>query len=612
MYSAMTYIGSHRFSALYGQNDAIVDQKATGLQHLYIDEYRHDLMHTACSVVTIGNHAYFADRIKPQIGHALKHQATKSYVLDHAIMVDEFEYKEFNKMDYVAASEYAIHFKTHITNTSNQTKTFKLSGLTITQPGLNKKLNIYKNAVTYQIEDKYLAVIANKTDVIYASLDAPSGFMYRGIEDIIFNKNIIEKPINTKHAIASSLNDTVDIKPNETYIFQWAIVICDNEEDIKEKIESFSFENDFDKVKQYWQNYLKDITKLDTYENETKTKLVALKGALLDGFLPADLTGHYFADGKPCFYVRDSLMASRAFLYAGLYDDFKSVIDFLLKCETKDNDEFYQRYNIDYKPDEGANNNVFSQIDYIGYFSAAIYDYHQLTNKLACTFDQLVTIIDILDHIETKNGLYGPEGGVNEGVYGPAFIVSTNMFIAAGLRLSSQLAKKLNQTEKEEQWRDKFNHLSESIEKTFNKLAMYPYGYVTYHDDKVLRYDTPQLLASGLGYPLSNNFQNNYETLLEKATYYTYGFGYSEQEYHDGPWLFNTAAAAQTAYLLNKDEDYSNIMRWMIKHQNGFMLLPEAIDSRCEKVCHINPLMWANAEFVVAAYANILKKLREE
>jgi hypothetical protein len=135
IYPAMTYIGSNHFSALYGQNDTIIDQKATGLQHLFVDNFEKDLIHTACSTVRVDDTLYYADRIKAKIGHPRRHQSSKSYTLNNAIMVDEFVYDDFTKVDYVGAHEKYIRFKTIITNTSNQSKSFKISSLMISKPG---------------------------------------------------------------------------------------------------------------------------------------------------------------------------------------------------------------------------------------------------------------------------------------------------------------------------------------------------------------------------------------------------------------------------------------------------------------------------------------------
>ena len=611
IYPAMTYIGSNKFSALYGQNDTIIDQKATGLQHLYVDNYEKDLIYTACTTVKVDDVIYYADRVKPKIGHPLRHKSTKSYVENYAIMVDEFIYDSFSKIDKVAAHENYIRFQSTIKNLTNENKEFQLSSLMITKPENKSKVTYKDNTFYYEIEGKFLAIKTNKSNKKHLSLDAPSGFMYRGVEDLLFNKNTDINELESSLPIASSLSNTITLKPQENYTFEWIIYIGKSIIELERNLTNFMFEHEMNDIKNYWNNYLKNVKTPVIYEYETKTKLIALKGALLDGLLPADLTGHYFANGEVCFYSRDALMGSRAFLYAGLYEDFKSIVNFLLSCRRKPNGEYYQRYRFDKIEDEGANNNVFTQIDFIGYFTRVVTDYYHLTGELLTSFKTIDELINILSHVETKNGLYGPEGGVNEGVYGPAFITSTNMFIAGGIKGVIELARLNKKTEYLKSWSLTYNKLFNAIENV-SEQGYYPYGYVTYHDDKILRYDTPQLLSGSLGYPITNYFKESFYTLLNKATYFDYGFGYSEQEYHDGPWVFNTSAAAQVSYLLDDQKTYKNIMYWLTNHQNGFLMNPEAIDAKNEEIPFINPLMWANSEYVCAAYINIIKELRRK
>jgi hypothetical protein len=613
IYPAMTYIGSNRFSALYGQTDTIIDQKATGLQHLYVDNYEFDLIHTACSTVKLNNTLYYSDREKPEVGHPKRHKPVRSYTIDNAIMVDEFQYEDFTKVDYVGAHEEYIRFKSTITNTSKESKKFQLSSLLISNPNHRSLCTQENGFIHYEIKRKHIAMFSSKYEGAHMSLDAPSGFMYRGIDDLLFdNNNVNNKTMDSSLPIASSLYVNEIIKPNESKSFEWIILIGESKEDLLKKYKTFHFVPELEDITIYWKDYLKDITIPQEYVEETKTKLVALKGALLDGLLPADLTGHYFANGEVCFYSRDALMGSRAFLYAGLYKDFESIIQFFMSCEVKENGEYYQRYRFDKIADEGANNNVYNQIDFIGYFTRVITDYYHLTGVLLCSFDSLNDIISLLSLTQSKQGLYGPEGGVNEGVYGPAFITSTNMFIAGGLKGVIELARESNHLELEQKWNVIYEGLYKAIERIFSTQKYYPYGYVTYHNDVIKRYDTPQLLAGSLGYPLTAHFKESFVTLIQKATYYKHGIGYSEQEYHNGPWIFNTAAAAQVAYLLQDFETYRNTMEWLINHQNGFGMNPEAIDAANESIPFINPLMWANSEFVCASYANVIQSIRRK
>lgn len=604
-YPGLGYLGSERISALYGLNETIHDQKAIGLQHLFIDDYQVDLIHTGLSVITVDDVAYYADRVKPKSGHPLRHASSWTKTMNNCILKDKFNYPEFSKVDSVGSYDSLIYFESKFENKTSETKHIKCSSLVITQPYLKTSVTEYKKALIVNSENKWYSIISHDSDQIQLSLDAPSGFMYHGIEDILFETNSYNQPIVSHHPIAMSISKRVEILPYDNYTFKWSILVGKDEEDVKKKIDEYQNVDHFKRIKSYWAKWLRRSS-----SRESSTMLVALKSALMEGFLPADLTGHYFAKGKVCFYVRDALMASRAFMYSNHPNECKSIVNELLKCPRKPNGEFYQRYNAYHLPDEGANNNVFSQIDVIGYFGRVVSDYHALYGEWLVPYPEFSSIMNSLKNINTKENLFGPEGGVNEGVYGPAFITSTNMFIVGGLRGAIDYAKALNKLDDYTLWNDWIQHVTAGIENMMLNEGYYSYGYVDYQPTQIRRYDTPQLLSYSLGYPISKNTQRNFNTLLECATYFGLGFGYSEQEYHNGPWLFNTAGAAETAYLLKDIKTYHGIMEWMRNHRNGYGLLPEAIDATNEKHAFINPLMWANAEFVCAENIEIIEKLR--
>lgn len=606
IYPGLTYIGSNTFSALYGLHDTIIDQKACGLQHLYVDTYEKDLIHTATSVVKKDGVLYYADRVKPKVGHPKRHHAKSSEVIDYAIMKDHFVYDDFEKIDQVAAHETYIRFQTTIINTSQEKQVFSVGALAITQLKTTSKWSYQDGRLDLDVDGYPLNIQTDQLKTYaYIVEDAPSGFMYRGFQSMLFDEHRTDTSKGmTKTPLASVICSDITLDQGESYTFNWILSVKDQN--------AFEFSKDFGDVKTYWKDYLANINPDMIMTEEVKIKLVALKGALLCGLLPADLTGHYFANGHVAFYSRDALMGARAFLYAHLFDDFLSIIQFFLKCELKENGEYFQRYRFDQTGDEGANNDVFKQIDFIGYFASIFRDYYIIKGELLCDFETLDRILSILLQTEKKNGLYGPEGGVNEGVYGPAFITSTNMFICGGLKAALDMFDIYQMKELKDKWLKHYEDLHYAIEALYGKEDYYYYGYVDYHNDVIKRYDTPQLFGASFHYPLTNQYRASYNTLKTHASYYTYGIGYSEQEYHDGPWIFNTAAAAETAYVLGYEKDYLNFMEFMKVHQNGYGLLPEAIDAQLEQRPLINPLMWANAEFVCAAYMRYVRKVRND
>lgn len=597
-YPGLTYIGSGKMTGLYGLDETIHDQKSIGLQHLYIEDYQHDLVYQGVSVVKHDDRCYYGDRIKPRKGHPTKQASEACYSEDGYRFINHFKYDGFRKKDTAfCASDKTFCFHCEITNDSDLEKTFEIAALVITT---NKPFQVHRqnNKLTVTgCERRFHILTADRDVVCRVSKDAPSGFMYHGIQDMMFGLNTFEDAVfESDVPMAMTLTKTVTLKPGEGFTFKWAITTE----------ASVDFSQDIKISQDYWKQWLE--TSNQNHEPEIITNLIALKAINMSGFIPADLTGHYFAGDHVCFYVRDAVLGSRAFLYSGHYKECRQVLELVGQLERKENHELFQRYNATRQPDEGANNNVFSQIDVIGYLLRVTADYYHLTGELVMDVDRLVQEVSILDTVGMKNGLYGPEGGVNEGVYGPAFIISTNIFIAGGLKGLLELLKPSHPAF--EMVEKRYLQLVEAIDRGFMPDGYYGYGYVDYHDELIRRYDTPQLFGASLGFPMIESYKNNFKTLTDIATYYDYGYGYSEQQYHDGPWLFNTAFAAQNAYILEMDDLYKKIIHWMTSHKNGYGLLPEAVDARDESKCMINPLMWANAEYVCAHCVDVIKRLR--
>lgn len=597
IYSGLTFLGSGKTVGLYGLNDDIVDQKGTGLQSLYINDYEESFIHTAATAVLIDGELLMADRIYRKKGHPLK-QATQSYVEGGYRMVDKFNHKLLEKVDKAEmVSDTTYLFQTEVTNTSNKPIDVTVAAILKTE---NLSFDLVKKNDEIRLirKNKSFKIYSNESDNIETYIESPTGFMHRTTESFFYDLETFVDSKSSDHSIGIKNYVNQTIQPNETYKYYW--VIETNLD--KERVDFLSLKTN------YWEKRLEKHGD----NPDILAPLTALIALNLSGYIPADLTSHYFTDGGVSFYVRDALMASRAFLYAGYYKEFEDIINKLMAFPLKENNEFFQRYNALGQGSEGANNKVYSQIDSIGYFGRVVSDYYILTGKMLASDEYLDKILSPLTKTSKKNGLYGPEGGVNEGVYGPAFITSSNMFIAGGLKGLVNYFKDNNKV-LYKKYDDIYKNLVESIENNcFDKESnYYSYGYVTYHDDIIHRYDTPQLLATSLGYPISNQVIKNYDFLKNHATYFKWGFGYSEQEYHDGPWIFNTAGAAQTAYLIDEKKDYQEIVAWLNNHKNGYGMLPEAIWARYEERTHINPLMWANSEYVCALLIEKISEVRE-
>ena len=299
-------------------------------------------------------------------------------------------------------------------------------------------------------------------------------------------------------------------------------------------------------------------------------------------------------------------MSARSFLLSGHIREFEDIMNYMIERPIKENHEFYQRYDGTGTPSEGANNDVFHQLDSIGYFARNIWEYYKMTGKMIIDYERFKDYIEVLLNNNNKNGLLGPEGGINEGVFGPAYITSSNMIIYGGIKAAMNISEISNDKDFYIRLKKLSDDIYDGIQTTLIKTQggdkWYCYGYVEYNEVLVKKYDTPQYFGVLYGYPNDEGMKGTNKMYLKYASFYGDGIGYSEQEYHHGPWIFNTAACAEYLAIIRDYEEYDKKINWLINHSNDYGLMPEAIDAADESKCYINPLTWATAEFVSAIF----------
>lgn len=582
-YPSLGIIGCENLAGMYGVNEGIIDGKGVGVRHLFYGAFDRDLIHSAITMIKDENQIYYGNRVENRAGHPIHHKPVESYVKEGYKFHDTFKYDTLEKTDIAYGyGNASLGFDCSITNTSDMVKTLEVYAYVILRPQNILEVSYDNSKIT--VDGSHPLVIHSKDCELYRVLDeGPTGFIYRGTSSVLYDE-VHNQVLSSKndHNIAVMLGKKIVLNPGESTSYHW--------------------EMDFDGSsgdKDYWQNY---FTKGHPIKDEQlKNNLVAIKSAMLKGFVPADLTGHYYSDGLPSYYARDAMMVARAFILSGHYEDAKAIINYLKKRSRKESGEFYQRYNGLGIPSEGANNNVHHQLDSIGYYMRNVRDYYRKTGTCLLSEDEILDLMKVLELSEKKNGMIGPEGGVNEGVFGPAFITSSNMFIYGGIQSAIELLD-------EHPYCEVLHELSieilEGVESTFIEGEGYQYGYVTYHDDLVKKYDTPQYFGLLYGFKDTENMRTTHKRLLSEASFFTDGIGYSEQAYHHGPWIFNTGACAEYAYLIGDIDTYDEKKKWMSDHGNGYGLMPEAINGDDEDSCYINPLIWACAEYVSTWYIN--------
>lgn len=609
-YTGIGLIGNENIAAIYAVNNGIVDINGTGIYHLFYKNYAHDLLQSAVTMIKAGDTIYYGNKVWKKHTHPVHIKPEATYVEEHYRYCDEFILEEcsLKRKDRVYAyGKNRLIFEAEVENFSSEEREISCYGyIAVRNDKQISVREIKKDAYAIQTGDAYFGMDINENKEVFIVEDSPTDFAYQTFLDIAEEKQSRDE-IETSCRLGYAQGGTKRIKPGEKIRIRWSLVFADSQRELEEELEQSAVEDKRAEADRYWTTWFekgKMPESGEEFSDMALTNLAALKAVCIGGYIPADLTGHYFCNKMPCYYARDSIMAARALLMSGHTEECRDIIQYLIERKRKKNGEFYQRYDGYGEPNEGANNNVFHQIDSIGYFGRIVYEYLKVTGKLLAEENLLMELTDVIFHAEQKNGLVGPEGGVNEGVFGGAFITSSNMFIYGGILAIKQIFRKLGNDEYEKKCQDICSQIYGGIQTAFNEeLGRYDYGFVNYHEHSVRKYDTPQYFGPLYGYPNDDNMKATHRYFLQNASFFEDGIGYSEQEYHHGPWLFNTLACAEYSKRSSEMEEYRKKMRWAELHCNAYGLLPEAVDADNEQNCYINPLSWACAEFVAAYFS---------
>ncbi|MBK1811748.1 hypothetical protein JHL18_14080 [Clostridium sp. YIM B02505] len=625
MYKGITNFGLGRFCAVFSATEELSDGFCRGIQHFFSKNYNNDLIRMATTVncfnrdgkrtIEYANISYDGDcapslikvdkegseyiydvYTKYEASYEIE-RTTSAYPTVDAIVLEEI--LENNSLDDISFEQYAYVFFNHA------------SGQVDVRYNEINNCVIWTNKATYQ--KLVIALHEVKPDTLYLSKEAKATAV-NTIQKILKGSTSDRYHLSGEDGLSMALGQMIHLTSKEKKIFKWYVIPCENDQEGIEVLEQLRKSDSRSIAEQLHQEFfnkgnVKDFTD-EFVETAYLRNLLSIKAVTMDGFVPADIVGHYYSGlGTPTMYIRDSLMVARAFLYGGYFDECKSIINYIKKRPRKDRGEFYQRYDANGNPAEGLNNDVNHQLDSLGYYLSMIYQYYMKTDEVLTNLEDIEDIVNCIEVNQTYMGLIGPEGGVNEGVYGQAYIVSTNMFISGGLY---HISKFLNLAVQKGIYKntDDVNQLIDNIERIVKEIekgidfmwntekGYYNYGYSATSESIIERYDTPQYFSVLFGYPNTEKLVENNEYLINKAMFFEDGIGYSQQSYHHGPWIFNTAACAQYNLLIGKHKQYLNKLNWILKHLNNYYLAPEAIHAEDEDVCFNNPLTWACAEVV--------------
>ncbi len=607
-YPGLAIVGGGGLSGLYSTAGAPPGGWGTGLQHLFYQDARQDLVHTATSLLRLpdgrvewGNRTYDFRR------HPERLRPVRLFNRDGYRYGGSFRCRgaQVERTETLhAAADGVLRFDLCLVNHGTEALALEVYALVIFQGDLGGGASVaYPTLAHWRGIDprKHLAVHVPWASQGGVTIDSPSGFLYRTLQALHpTGRTELVQSVTATQPIGLLLGGVANIEPGGRWESSWWLSAGDSPNEAASRAVAGH------EGTAYWESWYARGTDLPlrdpAWSHWYRANLAAIRAAVMpSGFVPADMTGQYFAGGRPSYYARDALMTARGLLLAGHESEAGAILRYLAARPTKENGEFYQRYDAAGEPAEGQNNGVPHQLDSQGYFSHLVYLWWRRTGEWLVDLDRLAASLDLLAGCIGPQGMAGPEGGVNEGVFGPAYITSTNLCLYGGLQGGIELARHAGDTARVRAWESLQRRLAEGIEAAWlADLQRYAYGFTTYAPEPVRRYDTPQYFGPLYGYPIDARFRRNDRTLRRDARFLGAGVGYSEQEYHHGPWTFNTAACAEVQALVGNWREYERIVRWLTGHANQFGQMPESFSADHPDQCQVNPLVWGCAEAVAA------------
>ena len=356
-----------------------------------------------------------------------------------------------------------------------------------------------------------------------------------------------------------------------------------------------------------------------TYNEFYCRNLYAAYSSILNGQVPADVTGQFLTNGMPQLYPRDAMMTARNFLQCGYPEVAASVIRFWANPDIpqKTPGEFYARYDAYGKATDAGGGARFDEPEWdaSAYFIILNYEYHALKGKWLTDINNIFRCAGFIGGSRDTTGLLY-EGGIVEWT---GYLPATNMICAAGLKKAAEIATAEGRKELTEKYMSAYKSIEAALPKLFDPQRKL-YTAHRYHgikaDDNfsisekkgnlLYLWDVTSVFGILWGYPDHPMMKQTYEYL--KANLHDNG-GVRYFEATDNGWLeaygkdlfyFATAAWAKYAIMQNDKEFASKNLQWIIAQSNIYGLMPERVLSDYSGISEASPLTWGCAEFAGA------------
>lgn len=355
------------------------------------------------------------------------------------------------------------------------------------------------------------------------------------------------------------------------------------------------------------------------YNEYYSRNLYAAYSSVLNGNVPADVTGQFHTNGMPQLYPRDAMMVARNLLQLGYHETAAEIIRFWSgdNIPMKTPGEFYARYDARGQATDGGSGARYDEPEWDAgaYLIVLNYEYYKVTGKWISTPEKLFSCADFIVGALDSNGLLY-EGGIVEWT---GYLPATNMICAAALLKASEIAKLYKRNDLARKYTTAYNTIDASLPKLFDnerKLYTARRYYSIKADDNFslsekkgsLNYlwDVTSIFGILWGYPDHPLMHDTYRYVKENLND---NGGVKYFEATDDSWLeaygsdlffFATAAWAKYAVMQNDNVFAQKNIDWIIAQSNIYGLMPERVLSDYSAISEASPLTWCCAEFATA------------
>ncbi|MCX6120444.1 MAG: hypothetical protein NTX44_02340 [Ignavibacteriales bacterium] len=580
-------LGNGTICAVYS-DDRRIDGK--GIQHFYYNDYTCDYI--SASKVSLYNKStdnqLIAIRDKEIGFKSFFTASTNNYYPNSTVQL----------VNCYAHPENAIILSSQVSGGSNE---------------LIQKIEI--NLVDKKVTDKEIRMVSLKVENNKAIAEWSNNVF------IVIAGKTSEQLVDIKGSVVSV---TGKVRPDE----KLEVIICPSKS-LNEAIENVnrlrSQKDLYASAQDYWSKWLKSGIVPQFNENEKsysaffERNIYCVKSAILNGQIPADITGQFVTNNMPQLYPRDEMMCARVMLLTGHFDEAKDIITFWNRKEIprKSKGEWYARYDANAKAVDGGTGARYDEPEWDanGYYIQLIDMYYQQKKVWLVNKDFIYELADFLVSKIDKNSLLY-EGGIVEWT---GYLPATNMTCAASLLTASKIADSFGDKDKALLYKNTSEKISVNLIMMFDKKNG-TYADVRYigikganneslsniTKDTLYLWDCSMNFGLIWGYPNhkeaieSNNFYQKNTYKLNGGVQYFETLDNSLTDYGHACFFFTTAASAQYHSLFGNPKVAKQNIDWMINNSNSYGLMPERIYLNNSDCSPASPLSWCSAEFSAA------------